>query len=170
MSQYHERRQNDRGFFVLHRIKEALCCDSTAAMEWWLGLIGFTFKGFLLLMQVTSFPPNEVRFLLRQLHLTNNRLGWLLLIFGLVQAFAVATKSHAIRGWLSVIGAVLAMIVSLAYLMADVAPYFQAWVSYAGIFLLEIWLLYRNFKDEAHEEKVQRFVLRRHKLSSETGA
>ena len=168
LADHNERRENDRGFFVWARIGEALCCDPTRILEFWTGLLGFGIVGLVLVTGIADFPPQDVRFLLRQIPLlTPDRMGWVLLATGIAQALAIATKSHNLRGWIAVVAAIEVGCITLAYVLADLATYYLAWVAFLTTTLIETWLLYRNFKDGKREEKVRHFVMRRHGLTDD---
>lgn len=158
-----ERRHDDSGFWAWHRVYQTLCCDRTGILSFWVGLIGLALKGILILLNYSSFPPNDVQFLLRQLiiPLTEHRLGWILLIGGLIQCLLIGTRNHTLRGWTALINGSVALLITVAYMFADLPTYFQAWVSYLGLIFVEGFLAWRNFNEQGYEEKVQEFVRRR---------
>lgn len=151
--------KGNRGFFRWDRILHALY-DPTGLTEILLGLIGFAMKGAFMFGGFTGFPPPSVGFMLRQLPipLTEPRLAWSLVLLGVFQALAVGTKSHELRGWTAVCGGLLSMTIAMAYIFAGLAEYFSAWIAYAGLAIIEGWLLYRNFRDGRRERNARRHL------------
>jgi hypothetical protein len=153
-----ERDARDTKFWSLHRLVQALWEDEMRPVELALGLIGFMLKGALMLLGYMTFPPVDVQFLLRTLPvfpLTEARLGWLLLLLGVAMVLAVGTCCRWLRGLIAIVAGAVTLIITIAYIFADVAPYFQAWVGYLGLSIILAWVSYRNFRDEAQDEKAR---------------
>lgn len=162
------RRRDDNRFFRLARIWNTVRNDHTAIIEVAIGLVFFILLGCVILLDFTAFPPANVDFLLRSLPLggfTEDRLGSALVIIGICQILAVATRSYKLRASVSTVGGIVCIVVTTAYFFAGVADYFQAWVGYFALALTESFIVIRLVVDADDVSHVARRIESRRRIT-----
>ncbi len=153
-----EHMQNRR-FFRWQRLWLAIRRDPTIILEFAVSLLGLILNGALIAFAITTFPPPDVRFLLRSWPLMGEHsLGLVLLVVGILQALGTLTEAHRARAAIAFLAFAISTAITVAYAVADLPAHFQAWVMYLSISACEFYLFVRNIGAHRRLNQAQQLV------------